>query len=263
MSHCPVRPRRLVHILLWSAVPLAIPAVHRRQRRWPWKISLALAGVDLLQRFDVVELLVSRAGACAVALWAGLGGRSVAKPLAARRRDCPGPIDDPGIILQLEYRSATMLVGFFVLLGIAMLPVPRGWHRITALRGLRLPCMSDVTLTRSFTPCWWRGTKGLPSLLPWQWVWLTGLPPPAPWPAPSGGFGFAGLMVSHVDRRPGCQMRPDFSAALGRERYRLWAKRHAASISAPTAAAKTAVPGPVERYWASAANVVGGIMPQR
>ena len=46
----------LVHILLGLAVLLAIPAVHRAQRRWPWGFPLALAGVDLLQRFDVVEL---------------------------------------------------------------------------------------------------------------------------------------------------------------------------------------------------------------
>ena len=122
----------LVHILLGLAVLLAIPAAHRAQRRWPWGFPLALAGVDLLQRFDVVELPYPGQGPV---LWLFALGWTAAASRNVRQRavvtalallTIPGSFSD-------EYRSATILVGFLVLLWIPTLPVPRGLHRITAL----------------------------------------------------------------------------------------------------------------------------------
>ncbi|MFJ5956996.1 AMP-binding protein [Paenarthrobacter sp. NPDC092416] len=122
----------LVHTLLGLSLLLAIPAFHRAQRRWPWGFPLALAGVDLLQRFDVIELPYPGQGPV---LWLFALGWAAAASSSVRQRavvtvlallTIPGSFSD-------EYRSATILVGFLILLWIPTLPVPRGLHRITAL----------------------------------------------------------------------------------------------------------------------------------
>lgn len=122
----------LVHILLGLALLLAIPAVDRAMRRWPWAFPLSLAGLDLLQRFDVVELPYPGQGP---ALWLFAFGWAAAVSHTLRQRilltavalcTIPGSFED-------TYRSATILAGFLVLLWINTLPVPRGMHRFVAL----------------------------------------------------------------------------------------------------------------------------------
>lgn len=122
----------LVHILLGLAVLLALPAVDRALRRWPFGFPLALAGVDLVQRFDIIDLSYPGQGPV---LWLFALGWAAAASQNVRQRivvtavslaTIPGSFTD-------EQRSATILVGFLILLWIPTLPIPRGLHRMTAL----------------------------------------------------------------------------------------------------------------------------------
>ena len=122
----------LVHILIGLALVLAIPAVDRAARRWPWAFPLALAGVDLLQRFDIIELPYPGQGPV---LWLFAFGWAAAVSRQWWQRAAMTAfalLTIPGSFSN-EYRSATILVGFLILLWIPTLPVPRGLHRITAL----------------------------------------------------------------------------------------------------------------------------------
>jgi acyl-CoA synthetase (AMP-forming)/AMP-acid ligase II len=122
----------LVHILLGMAALLAIPALDRAQRRWPWLLPLALGGVDLLQRFDVVELPYPGQGPV---LWLFALGwvAALSKTWWQRAATTVAAfLTIPGFFTS-EPRSATVLVGFLVLLWVATLPVPRGLRRLTAL----------------------------------------------------------------------------------------------------------------------------------
>ena len=122
----------LVHILLGLAALLAIPAADRAQRRWPWGFALGLIAVDLPLLFDLVD---SRYPGQGPVLWLfGLGWAAAASRTLWHRATVtaialltiPESFDD-------QYRSATILVGFLILLWLPTLAVPRGLHRLTAL----------------------------------------------------------------------------------------------------------------------------------
>jgi acyl-CoA synthetase (AMP-forming)/AMP-acid ligase II len=122
----------LVYILLGMAVLLAIPAVRRAERRWPWTFPLALFGADLLLRFRVLDLPYPGQGPV---LWLFALGWAAAVSRTLRKRTIvtalavltiPGTFDD-------EYRNATILAGFLILLWLPTVPVPRALHRITGL----------------------------------------------------------------------------------------------------------------------------------
>lgn len=122
----------LVHILIGLALLLAIPAVDRAARRWPWAFPLALAAIDLLQRFDIIELPYPGQGPV---LWLFAFGWAAAVSREWWQRAAMTAfalLTIPGSFSN-EHRSATILVGFLILLWIPTLPVPRGLHRITAL----------------------------------------------------------------------------------------------------------------------------------
>ncbi|MFB9653432.1 AMP-binding protein [Pseudarthrobacter sp. NPDC092184] len=122
----------LVYILLGLAALMAIPAADRAQRRWPWAFALALVAVDLPLLFDLVD---SRYPGQGPVLWLfGLGWAAAASRTLWQRAavtaiallTIPQSFDD-------QYRSATILVGFLILLWLPTLTVPRGLHRVTAL----------------------------------------------------------------------------------------------------------------------------------
>jgi acyl-CoA synthetase (AMP-forming)/AMP-acid ligase II len=122
----------LVHIFLGLAAVLAIPAVDRAVRRWPWAFGLALVAVDLPLLFGLVE---SRYPGQGPVLWLfGLGWAAAASRTLWQRAAVtavaflvvPQSFDNP-------YRSATILAGCLILLWVPTLRVPRGFHRITAL----------------------------------------------------------------------------------------------------------------------------------
>lgn len=122
----------LVHILLGLAALLAIPAVDRAQRRWPWAFALALTAIDLPLLFGLVD---SRYPGQGPVLWLfGLGWAAAASRSRWQRAivtvaavlTTPASFDD-------QYRSATILAGFLILLWLPTLTVPRWLHRPTAL----------------------------------------------------------------------------------------------------------------------------------
>jgi hypothetical protein len=122
----------LVHILLGMAALLAIPAVGRAERRWPWAFPLALLGADLLLRFRVVDLPYPGQGPV---LWLFALGWAACASRTLRKRTIvtvlavltiPGAFDD-------EFRNATILAGFLILLWLPTVPVPRALHGITGL----------------------------------------------------------------------------------------------------------------------------------
>ncbi|HEX9228784.1 MAG TPA: AMP-dependent synthetase, partial [Arthrobacter sp.] len=122
----------LVHILFGVAVLLAVPAVGRAECRWPWAVPLALLGADLLLRFRVVDLPYPGQGPVLwlFALgWAACASRTLLKRAivtALAVLTIPGAFDD-------EFRNATVLAGFLILLWFPTVPVPRALHWITGL----------------------------------------------------------------------------------------------------------------------------------
>ncbi|KQQ80932.1 acyl carrier protein [Arthrobacter sp. Leaf137] len=122
----------LVHILIGLATLLVVPAVDRAQRRWPWAFALVLIAVDLPLLFGLVD---SRYPGQGPVLWLfGLGWAAATSKNVWHRAavtaialfTVPESFED-------QYRSATILVGFLILLWVPTTTVPRGLHRITAL----------------------------------------------------------------------------------------------------------------------------------
>ncbi|MDP9988015.1 acyl-coenzyme A synthetase/AMP-(fatty) acid ligase [Arthrobacter oryzae] len=122
----------LVHILLGLSLLLAIPAVDRVVRRWPWAFGVVLVAVDLPLLYGLVD---SRYPGQGPVLWLfGLGWAAAASRTQWERiavtglafLTVPASFDNP-------YRSATILAGCLVLLWLPTLRVPRGLRRITAL----------------------------------------------------------------------------------------------------------------------------------
>ncbi|MHA7268397.1 AMP-binding protein [Arthrobacter sp. HLT1-20] len=122
----------LVYILLGLAALLAIPAADRACRRWPWSFPLAIAGLDLLVRFGIVNLPFPGQGPVlwifalgwAAAVSRGWWHRAAVSAVALVA--VPGLFDSAA-------RNATLLVGLLALIWIPALPVPRILHRITAV----------------------------------------------------------------------------------------------------------------------------------
>ncbi|WP_324642897.1 AMP-binding protein [Pseudarthrobacter sp. LT1] len=122
----------LVHVLIGLAFLLAVPAVDRVVRRWPWAFGVALVVVDMPLLFGLVD---SRYPGQGPVLWLfGLGWAAAASRTVWQRSavaalaflTVPASFDNP-------YRSATILAGCLLLLWLPALRVPRGLHRITAL----------------------------------------------------------------------------------------------------------------------------------
>ncbi|MDQ0118116.1 acyl-coenzyme A synthetase/AMP-(fatty) acid ligase [Pseudarthrobacter defluvii] len=122
----------LVHILTGLAFLLAVPAVDRVVRRWPWACGVALVVVDMPLLFGLVD---SRYPGQGPVLWLfGLGWAAAASRTVWQRSavtalaflTVPASFDNP-------YRSATILAGCLLLLWLPALRVPRGLHRTTAL----------------------------------------------------------------------------------------------------------------------------------
>lgn len=122
----------LVYILLGLAALLAVPGVDRLLRRWPWAFPMALAGVDLLARFELLALPVPGQGPVLwlFALgWATAASRTLWHRVAVSAAcllAIPGLFDN-------ELRNSTILAGMLVLVWIPAIPVPWFLHRATAV----------------------------------------------------------------------------------------------------------------------------------
>ena len=119
----------LVYLLIAVSALLAVPPVARAERRFPFAFPLALAGLGLLTRF---EILILPAPNPAPVLWLYALGWAVARAGTLSRRilvsalaalTVPGFFDDP-------YRDGTILAGVLLLTWLPAVPVPAGLHRL-------------------------------------------------------------------------------------------------------------------------------------
>lgn len=126
----------LVALLLATAALVAVPAVHRLDRRWPFGLPLALAGLALLTRYDLVSLRggdeIHRAH---VVAWLFLAGWAAARARTSGQRAAvstllavatPGFLDDPA-------REAVVLVGMLLLVWVPQVRLPRALARAVGL----------------------------------------------------------------------------------------------------------------------------------
>lgn len=126
----------LVALLLATAALLAVPVVHRLDRRLPFWFPLGLAALALLTRYDVVSLRggdeIHRAH---VVAWLFFAGWAAARARTTTQRAAvslllavavPGFLDDPA-------RESVVLVGMLLLVWVPRVRVPRAASRVLGL----------------------------------------------------------------------------------------------------------------------------------
>jgi acyl-coenzyme A synthetase/AMP-(fatty) acid ligase len=122
----------LVYILVAMSALLAVPWVGRAERRLPLAFPLALTGVGLLTRFDLVDPGVPNT---APALWLFALGWAVARTRNTGQRcllsaialvTVPGFFENPA-------RDLTLLAGILLLIWLRSIPVPKGFRRLTVI----------------------------------------------------------------------------------------------------------------------------------
>ncbi|HJV99110.1 MAG TPA: AMP-binding protein [Arthrobacter sp.] len=122
----------LVYVLLAVMALLAIPWVHRTERRFPLAFPVALIGAGLLARYGLlgVDILHTRPVLWLFALgWALARARTVPQRLALSAIAAvalPGYFGDP-------WREATILAGILLLAWVPALPVPAVAHRLAGV----------------------------------------------------------------------------------------------------------------------------------
>jgi acyl-CoA synthetase (AMP-forming)/AMP-acid ligase II len=126
----------LVWTLLAVVAVLAVPAVHRFERRSPWELAMIVLGVGLLLRYALVgvEAGPTERYTPVVVLWFFALGWAAAQ--ASRRRErflvtLVALATVPGFFGQPE-REALIVVGFALLLWLPGLRVPRALSRAVA-----------------------------------------------------------------------------------------------------------------------------------
>ncbi|MDR7160052.1 AMP-binding protein [Arthrobacter sp. BE255] len=122
----------LVYVLLGMMALLAIPWVHRTERRFPLAFPVALIGAGLLARYGLLgfDILHTRPVLWLFALgWAFARARTVPQRLALSAIAAvalPGYFGDP-------WREATILAGILLLAWVPALPLPAILHRVVGL----------------------------------------------------------------------------------------------------------------------------------
>jgi hypothetical protein len=126
----------LVHILLLMAVLLAIPAVARLERRWPFGFPFALAGAGLLTRYGVVGLGgIDEIHRAHVIFWLFAVGWAAAKATGRRDRVLLTLLvlaSVPGFFQGFE-RNAYLLVGMLMLVWIPLVRLPRAAAQVAGV----------------------------------------------------------------------------------------------------------------------------------
>ncbi|NUP59571.1 MAG: AMP-binding protein, partial [Pseudarthrobacter sp.] len=122
----------IVYILLAMTALLAVPWLHRGERRFPFLYPLALFGAGLLTRFELVDPDVPHT---VPAFWLFALGWAVARARNLPQRclvsalallTVPGFFENPN-------RDLTVITGILLLTWLPALPVPRALSRLTAL----------------------------------------------------------------------------------------------------------------------------------
>lgn len=119
----------LVYLLVGSVALLAVPWADRAERRFPLLFPLALTGVGLLTRYELVNPGVPHT---APALWLFALGWAIARSRTFAQRclvsvvaavTVPGFFENPG-------REATLLAGILLLIWLPSIPVPKVLRRL-------------------------------------------------------------------------------------------------------------------------------------
>jgi hypothetical protein len=123
----------LVYILLGMAALLAIPWVDRAERRFPLLFPLALTGLALLSRYDIVDPGIPHPSPT---LWLFVLGWAVARSRTAFQRcvvSLLAVLTVPGCFFGDTNRELTLVAGLLLLTWLPAVPVPRGLQRLTVL----------------------------------------------------------------------------------------------------------------------------------
>ncbi|MCP9999709.1 hypothetical protein [Streptomyces sudanensis] len=129
--------RGLVYILLVVTALLAVPAVHRLERRLPYGLPAALAGLGLLARYELVGLPARAQMTDAVTVfwlfalgWAAARSRTVPQRLLVTVAALAAV---PGFFPGEPRREAFVMVGFCLLAWFPTLPSTRRLNRAAGL----------------------------------------------------------------------------------------------------------------------------------
>ncbi|MFE5836508.1 AMP-binding protein [Arthrobacter sp. NPDC056493] len=123
----------LVYILLGMAALLAIPWADRAERRFPLLFPLALTGLALLGRYDIVDPGIPHPSPT---LWLFALGWAIARTRTVVQR-CTASVlavlTVPGYFFGDTHRELTLIVGILLLTWLPAIPVPRGLQRLVIL----------------------------------------------------------------------------------------------------------------------------------
>ena len=122
----------LVYILVAMTALLAIPWASQAERRFPLLFPLALTGVGLLTRFELVDPGVPNT---APALWLFALGWAIARTRNVGQRcavSVLAVLTVPGFF-ENATREGTLLAGLLLLIWLRSIPVPRGLRGLTVM----------------------------------------------------------------------------------------------------------------------------------
>ncbi|MFE4544959.1 AMP-binding protein [Arthrobacter sp. NPDC056727] len=123
----------LVYILLGVTALLAIPWADRAERRFPLLFPLALTGLALLSRYDIVDPGIPHPSPT---LWLFVMGWAIARARTLAQRCVVSALPVltvPGYFFGETHRELTLVAGILLLTWLPTIPVPRGLQRLTVL----------------------------------------------------------------------------------------------------------------------------------
>lgn len=128
----------VVALLLGTAALMAIPAVDRWERRWPFAFPLALVGFGLLTRYAVVvpDAGPYRGANAYVLIWLFATGWAAARATTTAQRLLVSAIPVltvPGFWPSMPLREVTIIVGLLVLIWVPTVVVPAVLGRAAAV----------------------------------------------------------------------------------------------------------------------------------
>ncbi|MFF2244010.1 AMP-binding protein [Arthrobacter sp. NPDC058130] len=122
----------LIYLLVAATALLAIPWADRAERRFPLLFPLALTGLGLLTRYELVNPGVPHT---APALWLFALGWAIARSRTIAQRclvSAMAALTVPGFFENAS-REWTLLVGILLLIWLPSIPVPTGFRRLTVV----------------------------------------------------------------------------------------------------------------------------------
>lgn len=123
----------LVYILLGMTALLAIPWADRAERRFPLLFPLALTGLALLSRYDIVDPGIPHPSPT---LWLFALGWAVARTRTWIQRcavSALAVLTVPGYFFGDIHRELTLVAGILLLAWLPTIPVPKGLQRLVVL----------------------------------------------------------------------------------------------------------------------------------